>query len=351
MRLGVLSCALLVLLSDRTSAQAPPESTPEPQAAPAQRVPVELFTAPQAKKIDMESFPHSELDREGWVELAFMVDKGGKPFEVTVIRSTGNPTFEKVAVRSIEHSTFEPAMLNGAPIESGTEMKYLFKNARFEQSPGAQPGFVKYYKALGKAVTSGDRTAADEAMQKLQVTNLYEDAYFGVASYLYATKFGNEEQQLEGLRRAIAREDTAHYLPRDLFRFALFNCMQLEVKHLQYAEAETTWKRMQKVNLDKDTYERLQRQVAKLETIRNDDTTYSVPGQISDKNWYLHLFKRRFMAEVHSGYISEVRLRCDKRYWFFHFDPALHYEINRNDGQCSIELVGAPGTQFKLMQF
>jgi TonB family protein len=215
---AALACAMSLLVSARTLAQAPPESQLE--TTPPERTPIELFSAPHAKKIDMESFPLSELGNEGWVELAFMVDTNGKPFEVTVIRSTGNPTFEKVAVKSIEHSKFEPGKLNGAPVESGFEMKYRFLNPPPHQSSGANPAFVKSYKTLIAAVNSGDQAVADEAMQKLTITNLYEDAYFGIATYEYASKYGDEGQQLEGLRRAIAREDDARYLPRDLFRCA-----------------------------------------------------------------------------------------------------------------------------------
>jgi TonB family protein len=346
---GALACAMSVLVSARTLAQAPPESKSE--ATPSERTPIELFTAPHPKKIDMESFPSSQLDNEGWVELAFMVDTSGKPFEVTVIRSTGNSTFEKVAVKSMEHSTFEPGKLNGAPVESGLEMKYMFKDWRRQQSPGANPAFFKTYKALIAAVNSGDRAAADEAMQKLKITNLYEDAYFGIATYQYASKYGDEGQQLEGLRRAIAREDYARYLPRDLFRFALFTCMQLELKDHQYAEAVATWKRLEKAGIDKDSAARIRETIAKVERIRTDGSVYAVSGQISDSNWYLHLFKRHFQAVVSEGYISEVRLRCDTRHWFFPFDARLQYEINSKDGECSIELLGAPGTQFKLMQF
>jgi TonB family protein len=346
---GALAGAVSVLISASTLAQAPPESKSE--ATPPERTAIELFKAPHPKRIDMERFPLSETGNEGWVELAFMVDTSGKPFEVTVVRSTGNPTFEKIAMKSMEHSTFEPGKLNGAPIESGFEMKYLFRDERMLQSPGANPAFIKSYKTLIAALNSGERATAAEAMQKLKITNLYEDAYFGMATYNYASKYGNERQQLEGLRRAIAREDYARYLPRDLFRSALINCMQLELKDHQYAEALATWKRLQKAGIDKDSAARIREAVAKLEKIRTDDSVYAVSGQISDRNWYLHLFKRHFQAVVSEGYISEVRLRCDTRHWFFPFDASLQYEINTKDGDCSIELLGAPGTEFKLMQF
>jgi TonB family protein len=296
----------------------PPETKSE--AAPQEQAAIQLFTAPRPKNIDMVGFPTSEIGQEGWVELAFMVDTHGKPFEVTVIRSTGNPNFDKLAVQSMEHSRFVPGKLNGQPVESGSEMKYIFANPH-GGPPGANRDFIRAYKTLTAAVDSGDRAAADEAMQKLKISNLYEDAFFGIATYQYAAKFGDEHQQLEGLRRAIAREAVA------------------------------TGKRLAKARIDKETATRVRSTLGKLEKMRTDDSAYAVAGQISEKNWYLRLFKRHFQAEVSEGYISEVRLRCDTRHWFFPFDSTLQYAVTSKDGDCSIELLGAPGTQFKLIQF
>jgi TonB family protein len=349
MLLAALACAISMAVSGSSGAQDSAE--PKSEATAQQPTAIQLFTAPQLKRIDMEPFPTSESGKEGWVELAFMVDTNGKPFEVTVVRSTGNATFDKVAMRSMERSKFEPGRLGAQPVESGFEMKYLFSNPAMQHHPGANPGFIKTYRAVTAAVDRGDQAAADLAMQKLKITNLYEDAYFGLASYQYASRFGDEWQQLESLRRAIAREDYARYLPHDLFRFALFSCLQLELKTHQYAEGLATWKRLKKAGLDKDTAARVEAAVAKLEKIRTDDSAYEVVGQISEKNWYLHLFKRHFQAVVSEGYLSEVRLRCDTRHWFFPFDSALQYEVTGKDGQCSIELLGAPGTRFKLVQF
>ncbi len=67
--------------------------------------------------------------------------------------------------------------------------------------------------------------------------------------------------------------------------------------------------------------------------------------------WYIHLFKRHFQAQVSQGHIAEVKLRCEKHYVFFAFDPTLRYEVAGKDGDCSMQLLGDPGTRFKLLQF
>ena len=355
------ACAASLVLAARAPGQALPGSASD--SGSQEQVPVEVFTAPRPMKIakpDCDVGGSGALRRadaceellegnEGWVTLGLMVDPSGKPYEVTVISSTGNRTFERVATKAIEQSTFEPASLNGKPIESGYELKYKFVNGKTPYS-GAKPEFVSAYRALLAAINAGDQAAADAAMKNLKITNLYEDAYFGLATYDYASKWGDESQQLAGLRRAIAGEDRAQYLPVDTFRSALLACMKAELKARLYAEAMDTWNRLEKSGVANNTAAQLKPIIEQLEKLRSDDSAYAVHGQMPEGRWYLHLFKRHFQIVVREGSLSDVRLRCDRRYVFFAFDPTLTYQVANKDGSCSIELEGTPGTRFDLVQ-
>jgi len=351
-----------LMLSAIGLAQTPHDQRAETRTQ--EQIPIEVFQAPHPKRLaspncdiqgrlgDRSGACQALLEKtEGWVELGFMVDPRGKPFEITVIRSTGNKTFDEAATKAIEQSTFEPALLDKQPIESGYELKYLFLNRNMGGMSGASGAFVSEYKALMSAINSADRAAADVALGKLKIGNLYEDAYFGLATYNYSKKWGDESQQLEGLRRAIAEEDVAHYLPKDLFQSALLARMRLELNAHDYAEVMTTWKRLRKLGVDKDTQSRLLPVIDQLQKLRSDDSVYEVPGLMPEGRWFLHLFKRHFQAVVSEGFISQVKLRCDKRYVYFAFDPKLQYEVASAYGNCSVELEGAPGTKFKLVQF
>jgi hypothetical protein len=46
-----------------------------------------------------------------------------------------------------------------------------------------------------------------------------------------------------------------------------------------------------------------------------------------------------------------VKLRCQKHYVSFTFDAKLSYDVASKDGDCHMEMVGAPGTRFVLVQF
>lgn len=350
------------------SAQASQSARSSKSAQPSQsgvdeQVPIDLYREPRPKYIarpncaghmgrDLSSEACQTLSNgtEGWVELAFMVDPKGKPFEVTVTRSTGVKEFEKAAVNSIERSLFVPASLDGKPVESGYEMRYNFFNP-WEVGRGARPDFNRSYKALLAAVNAGDRAAADQAMKSLKVTNLAEDADFGVATFIYASKWGDDSAQLAGLRRAIAMENYPHFLPRPLFMSVMLNCLRLELKMHYYAEALAAAKTLQKNHPNKAAAAQVASIIGQLQKLRSDDTAYAVAGSLQDGSWNLYLFKKHFKATVSEGSISQVKLRCPTRYVAFQFDPKLEYTIESKHGYCSLELDGAPGTKFTLVQF
>jgi hypothetical protein len=284
---------------------------------------------------------------EGWVELGFMVDTSGKPFEITVLRSTGDGTFDAIGVQALEQSTFYPGMLNGTPVESGYEFKYSF----YGYVGGPRSKFIATYEALLKAVGAGDRKAADAALANLKITSMSEDAYYGLAKYFYACKWGDEQQQLEALGRAIVREDRATYLPSDQFKSALATRLNLEMKGCYYAEALKTWQGLEKLGVDANTKALFQPTVDRLQTLRLDTSSYTISGWLNPEgSWHLRLFKRHFQAVVSDGYISQVKLRCDTHYVYFDFDPSLQYNVNPKYGSCSIELLGTPGAHFQLVQ-
>jgi TonB family protein len=285
------------------------------------------------------------------VRLGFMVDALGKPFEVTVIRSSGNKVFEQEAAKAIERSTFAPASLNGKPIEGSLELNYLFSRQAIETPRGATPAFIRSYNALMVAINASDRPAADAALKQLKVTNLYEDAELGLAEYSYALKWGDEYGQLEGIRRALAEADTAFYLKRDAFREALLVCLRLEVRTRDYAAAMATWARLSKLGVDKATEAQITPVIEQLKQLHADSRSYDVQGIMPDGRWYFRLFKRHFGAAVSEGFISEVKLRCEKSHVFFAFDPKKQYEVPSRYGSCAIEMEGAPGTRFTLTQY
>lgn len=341
--------ALFALLSAAALAQTPAEGADG--SAPSERIiPTEVLVAPQLLKALSLSYPAEELhaNGEGWVDVGLMVDPTGRPFEVTVNSSSGDKVFEKQAVRAIEKATFKPGLLNGQPIESATEFKVVF---RFEEPiRGASNEFIQRFDRLQHAIKIKDRPQADAALKHLEVRNLYEDAYFGLASYAYALQWGDEAEQLAGLQRAIANDSNSIYLSKTEMRSVKLNSLVLDVKLHHYAEAMRLWPDLVHSGVDSATIDALRTIIQKVDQVRRAHQPYDVVGSMPDGTWQLELFDRNFRILVSKGHITQVKLRCSKGFVQFTFDPSLEYNVAAKYGSCNMELDGDPGTSFTLTQ-
>jgi TonB family protein len=347
----------LLLWTKLIYAQTPPtiEMPPIAQSPAASAVPadsptaLEVFKGPQRKRVTPPRYPESERvqGRDGWVNLNFMIDPQGKPYEVMVEDSTGNKVLEKSAIRAAEGWEFEPATLAGKPIDSGYTIKVNFV---LSGESGASSGFVKAYKKFLNAAKTADRPKADAAMATMQVRNLYEDAYFNLAQYEYARHWGTQLQQLAAVKRAIAEECTANYLSKEAFLASLQVLLNLQIGANDFAGALQTWGKLQESG-DKAAVLQWEPSIQKINALRTAASPYSVAGDFEgSSSWSFQLFRRRFHVAVTNGSIAEIKLRCDKRYVFFKYEADLQYTISDKYGDCSLELVGDPGTTFNLIQ-
>jgi TonB family protein len=346
--LVALAATLCCVHSAASPGQTP--DAPPPADTGATAVAVDTYRGPERTRIPRLDYPEEEvrLLGEGWVTVSMMVDPQGKPFEVGVLRSTGNRRFEQAAVHAMEHATFKPATLNGNPIESVNETTVEFTIDMPASARGARPAFVAAYKSLNDACQAKDRVAADAAIQKLKVTNLYEDAVYAWAQLLYARLWGDARQQETAAWRALGGERFLSAAQRRLLLLTNFN---LQVDKRDYDQALRMWDRLQKVGVDEATGARILPIIEKLKALRTSPASYSMSGVIDENGrWTVNLFKTRFEAAVSSGVIDHVKLKCSKRFVSFAFDPAVRYEVQGGYGDCMLFLEGTPGTKFQLTQ-
>jgi TonB family protein len=312
-------------------------------------VDVEVFRAPQPKKIFPVSYPDSEQGRggEGWVELNFMVDPAGKPYEVSVIESTGNAAFDNAAIKVVEKSVFDPARIGDRTVDSGMNLKVIFTM----QSPAtaARREFIATYKLLSKALDAGDRARADDLLANLAVRNLYEDRYRQLALATYAQKWGTEQEQRNALKHALAGEKRPLYLEKNVYVQVLNNLLQLQLKTLDLGGALKTWEQLRDSG-GKESIVRWQGTMAKVQALRSEPNEVRVPGRIEHSSWFLELFKNHFSLDLRSGQVSDIKLRCQKQYLLFRYEPGVQYEVKGKNDECTLELVGEPGTTFELVQ-
>jgi hypothetical protein len=135
---------------------------------------------------------------------------------------------------------------------------------------GAHKDFTNGYIALKKALQSKDQAAADAALQQMHVVNQYEEASFGLARYQYAVLWGTEQQQIDGLRRAVfpdkGAQDFAYtqrhlegfdpYLPPAVWKSAMLTLLTLDLKAHEFSEALDLWARLKKAGVKSEVVAR-----------------------------------------------------------------------------------------------
>ncbi len=253
-------------------------------------------------------------------------------------------------MRAVERSTFEPASLGGRPIDAGYNLKISF-SLEGDGQPGARPGFVRDYRRTVAAIDAGNRAEAEALLEDLAVKNLYEDAYLNLARYEYFARWGTREQRLHALERAVAHEQEQKYLPAEVFRWALLTRFALEVDLQDFGGALQTAGVLQSQDLTREQAAALQATVRRIHELERDDRSFAVTGRMgSGRSWYISLLKRRFYIDQVEGAVAELKLRCDRDYVLFRYDPQMEYRISENQGDCHLEVIGDPGTTFRLVQ-
>lgn len=309
---------------------------------------LETFEGPRPLPVKDFYFPESERNRgnDGWVNLSMMISPEGKPFEIIVTESSGNAVLEAASIKQAQKWRFTPAKLNGQPIESAHEMKttYRVSNSRISK------GFSVAYDGFTKSLDMMSKDEAISRLGELKPKNLFEDTFFGLANYYFAAKWDTEATQLYWIKRAIAKEKTAIYMTDETFLLALRTQFRLQAKLLDLQGAIDTWNLIKGLTKDPSVLDPLGPTVAQIESLRADSRAYSVNGTIGSESWELGLLKRHFSINVAEGQISQIKLRCEKKYIYFDYNPELQYNVAASAGQCSIQLVGDPGTRFELIQ-
>ena len=325
------------------------DSEMEPNA-----VTLELYSPPRGLSKAVPKYPDSARMRyqEGWVRLHFMVDTSGRPYEIAVTESAGDDVFHRASVRALEKSIFEPAHIGGQPVDAGYSLLYHFE---LKGGVGVRNRFLSLHKSLVSAIEKGDREKADKRLGQLaadKALNLSEDAYFHVAKFNYYFKWPDEEQQLKALDRAIGHQTAETRLPEELYVSLQRARFQLLIEARDFHRALETFETLTEYELEESVLAPLQTVANMVQTVRLDDSTYAVPGDFGDHfAWSYNLFKDEFLLEDVQGQIEEIKLRCAKDFAFFRFDPDIQYKTASDQQPCHMQLIGDPGTTFKLIQF
>lgn len=314
-------------------------------------VPVELYQGPKILKSRKPKYPVNQIhaNEEGWVVMQYMVDTAGKPYEISVVDSVGSNEFAKAATKALQRFTFQPATIDGQPIDAGNHHKVTFSLAG--GTPGAKSHFVRKFRKLSKAIAASDKVEADALFAELNITNLYEDAFYNYLRISYYAKWGTPRQSLAAVRRAVAHEKSDTYLRGTQYLTALQAQFALEVQLSDFAAAEATAALLLEHEKDETRLAVVKNAMKQIGELRHTDEKFRLTANLGERtSWWFGLFRNNFQVSVVEGKISELKLRCRKGYVFFRYDPELEYTIPEDRMPCRLEVLGDPGTEFSIVQ-
>lgn len=340
-----LVSAILISLSTACFAQA------ETNAADATQEVIETFTPPKPISKTPPYYPvgKQRKGQEGWVQLNFMVSPEGKTYDITIVDST-DPAFERAAIKAAEQFVYEPALLNDQAIDAGVTNKITFALAGIE--PGAQRGFVSRFKKLTSAIQSDQKAEADQLFAELseRPRNLYEEAYFQLATYQYLA-YTEAPLRRQHNALALASNFNRHedYLPEDTVTSLMSTRLQLELKLNELARAQRTANEILEREISDQHRDFAESIITQIEEIKASERPFAVADTIRPDNRGVHLLlKNTFSFPSVDGDMAELRLHCDKGYVGFIYKPDIAYSISSDWNSCWLTMIGTPGTNYVI---
>lgn len=317
---------------------------------------IEAFQGPVVIEQPALEFPDFGLKRgkEGWVELNFMVNAEGKAYEIMVAENIGESEFIDAAVAHLEQTTFAPARLGDEIVDGSARRFYTF--VLEGGSDAARESFVNRYQFFARSLEKDSREEIERRLQRLEaadIANMYEHAYLSLARYLFAERFGTPLERMQHLKLALAEnrdeENPESYLGESAAG-ARRLLLQLQIQNGRYAEALETLYIIERSG-DQQATRAFSSAFEEIEALRKNDQAYAVRGELDNAGeWEIMLLKDQFWLQNVEGNIAELKLRCQRSFFFYQFDPAASYDISDRAGNCSLQVIGTPGTMFRLMQ-
>ena len=303
------------------------------------------------------SYPYGQAreNSSGVVQLTYMVDKEGKPFEIMVADSS-LPAFSKATIYAVRKWEFSSATLKGVPVESKQRLRYKFQIT--QQKQGASPSFTKYYKRLMEELGEPEpnREAAAKLIKKMNkasIRNLYALTYAGLAWFEYSKKFGTDADQIAALKDIVLFDVEEEKEQRVLSVNATFTVMDTLLKLLlnnnRYSEYLNYYEIFKPIDPKID--EMFSEVGDKVKELQIGTQAFSQKLEIGERGFtHFDLFKRVFYFETKSGQITELKLRCDTNFAKFSHNDKTDYQIPVSWGNCNIQVFGKPGSVTQLIQ-
>ena len=343
----------LALLGALCLAAAPAVPHPDEEALP--------FHGTRAKPLERQppAYPRFELKRErqGWVQLSFVVTKSGEVVDPIVEDSSGSSLFEDAALDAARQWRFEPATREGEPIEQSRTRVMI----RFTIDPkrlGATSRFHRIHAKISGLLENGE---IDRAKRLITETgngrlNLYEVARLWMLKAIVAGEEGDQRAQLAALKRAAA--GGGDYVEDNLYPGLLRAILALQIRLGDYGTALGTSEEYFAAGGDEEGLGPLAEAVEQIRASAAGDAPILVEAAIGGAaacedcrtSWHYRPLRRAFSIDGVNGAAERLEIRCDWHRYSDRVREGITWEIPKSWGDCRVIVTGEKGTRFNFYE-
>ncbi|MDG5497733.1 TonB family protein [Niveispirillum sp. BGYR6] len=323
------------------------------------------FAAEEAEKARMvcdrtNTYPSKLLaqSREGWVDLRFTMKADGSLSDIEVVNVFGDPAFGKAAQEALASCRYEqPEQI--AP--KGTEVNNLRKRYFFAEEPFDKGSTRKVHEQLDEAykrLKNGDITGSENILAQAEKDSKYIYEYNHLIILRAELASARNDDGLALLYINSVARNRNQIKPREYDQL-LRLMLKLEIKEGRFVSAERIVQEItqgEPLEVDKT----LLAQFAALKDVVTAGQPLSIDGQIplnchpafcepGKTNWFYTPYNRTVSLADIQGELSKVLFRCDRKTMIFEAQAGITWTIPKSWGQCTVYVLGNPGTRFKLI--
>lgn len=289
--------------------------------------------------------------REGWVEMSYVIEADGTVSNAIVEDSSGNKGLERSAIKAIEQWTYRPATENGQPVQQ-CESRVRFS---FRVDKGSDGVTRKFRSQIKQGLNLLEEGKLDEVnailvdMEGREQWNLLEDAWYNMLKATYHERNNQPVKQYQALHRALSAPEST--LPKNVQQGLLQKKLQMEIQLNRYAEAQSSYERLQALDKEGKVVAFFTPYMEKIEARITGSEIFGLKGHIrGDKPWRHKLSRPAFSVTQVNGQLDKLDVRCKLRRITFSIEPDTVWQVPAKWGQCHVYVYGDTDASFTLLE-
>lgn len=318
------------------------------------------FTMAQIDDRPTPNYPRRALDdwSEGWVSLEYAVTADGEVRDVAVVDAIGSKEFVASAVKAVGRWSYNPATRNGVSVEQHLQtaaILYLFDDS----SRGADhQTFVRRFDMARLQIQNGQYDAAIATLEEAfgRRLNHYEQAMGSYALALAYAKKSEWPRALFHIRHAVI--ENLEYLEPQVKSTTLTLQVELEARNGNLQEAICAFQDLRRIDP-----QAARADGASAKTVARITTALAAPGPIAidaqlakhplvdaPAVWRHQLLRSKFSFDQIKGDVTSFKLKCVGTTHSAAVDAATRWDVPTQAGACILQVEGAPGATFRLLE-